>query len=76
MSRKDIISLCIVVAAIAIAVMVPMLADDPAAPVPSQVGSAPAEKTFTTSGDATPVPTVTEPVPPPPPPSRPFDDSG
>ncbi|MGH2942645.1 MAG: hypothetical protein ACRDLN_07735, partial [Solirubrobacteraceae bacterium] len=48
MSRKDIISICIVAAAISMAVIVPLVADDPAPPSPAQIDATPVDDTVTT----------------------------
>jgi hypothetical protein len=62
MSRKDIISICIVLVAVVMAVSVPLLADHPTAPKPLKAdGATPAAETFTTSADR--LPAVIEPPP-------------
>ncbi len=58
MSRKDIISLCIVLAAVAMAVLVPLLADHPSTPSPAD--AAQADNALTTSAEPTAT-TVAEP---------------
>ncbi|MGI9096969.1 MAG: hypothetical protein ACR2H2_00455 [Solirubrobacteraceae bacterium] len=64
MSRKDAVSLCIVVVAIGMAVAVPIVADDPAEPAPAQVGNATRVDTVTGSALPSSVTTVPEPAPP------------
>jgi hypothetical protein len=62
MSRKDLASLLIIVAAIAVAITVPLIADDPASPA-AGIGAGPAAETFTTPGDAHDVAPAAEPPP-------------
>jgi hypothetical protein len=64
MSRKDTISLFIVVTAIGMAVAVPILADDPAEPAPAQVGNPTRVDTVTASRLPSSVTTAVEPAPP------------
>ena len=63
MNRRDIISVCTIAAAGAIAVAVPLITDGPPAPTPAQVGDAVPMDTVTTSPPPSSVKTVAEPPP-------------